>query len=63
MGCPANLHDEYDPISPLESEATKLAKQIDGAENAFAATATKHEEGMSPLYIRRNEINANRDTE
>ncbi len=52
------LRDEYDAIAPLESEATKVGKQIEGAEKTFEAMTAKHEEEMSPLYIRRNEINA-----
>ncbi|KAA1260423.1 hypothetical protein LF1_29630 [Rubripirellula obstinata] len=42
---------------PLESEATKLAKQIDVAEQTLEALTAKHEAEMSPLYIRRTEIN------
>lgn len=45
-------------IVPLESEASKLVQQIEDAEQAFAEATAKHEESMSPLYIRRNEINA-----
>ncbi|QDT05331.1 hypothetical protein K227x_37310 [Rubripirellula lacrimiformis] len=51
------LRDEYDAIAPLESEATKLAKQIDAAEQTLEALTAKHESEMSPLYIRRTEIN------
>jgi hypothetical protein len=50
--------DEYNAIAPLESEATKFAKQIEAAEQSFAATDAKHEEEMSPFFIRRTEINA-----
>ncbi len=47
-----------DAIEPREDEAKKLAKQIEDAEQAFAVATAKHEEAMSPLFIRRNEIAA-----
>ncbi len=49
---------DMDAIEPIEGEAKKLAKQIEGAEQAFAVATAKHEEAMSPLFIRRNEIAA-----
>lgn len=52
------MRTDMDAIVPLEGEAKKLAKQIEDAENAFAVATAKHEEAMSPLFIRRNEIAA-----
>lgn len=49
---------DMDTIEPLEGEAKKLAKQIEDAERAFAVATAKHEEALSPLFIRRNEIAA-----
>jgi len=49
---------DMDAIVPLEGEAKKLAKQIEEAEQALAVATAKHEEAMSPLFIRRNEIAA-----
>lgn len=52
------MRTDMDAIVPLEGEAKKLAKQIEDAEQAFAVATAKHEESMSPLFIRRNEIAA-----
>jgi uncharacterized protein YukE len=49
---------DMDAIKPLESEAKKVVKQIADSEAAFEALTVKHDEQMSPLYIRRNEIAA-----
>ncbi|GAA4446073.1 hypothetical protein [Novipirellula rosea] len=52
------LRADMDAIEPLENEAVKVDQKISEAEQAFEAMTAKHEEEMSPLYIRRNEIKA-----
>lgn len=42
-----SLRDEYDAIEPLESEATKLAKQIDIAEQTLEAMCFVHDHGAT----------------
>lgn len=52
------MRTDMDAAAPLEREAKKVDKQITDAEKAFEAMSRKHEEQTTPLYIRRNEINA-----